>query len=202
VSVIDVFRFLDAGRLVDGELELIEPCHAHIDDVLTACTHPLTVVDAPNDAKTTREHLLNFLKAAPRGRFPGEPESQRVPSYSFWMRLRDLPRRPAPLRIAGGCTLRVGRTDGIELYYGNIGYHVYPPARGRRYAERACRLLIPLFRRHGQRTLWITCGPENVASRRTCERLGMEFLGIVPVPTDDPLFERGEREKCRYRLEM
>ena len=202
MSVIDFFRFLEPGRLVDRELELIEPCTAHVDDVLAACTHPLTVRDAPNDAKTTREHLRNFLKAAPRGRFPGGPTSDKVPSYSFWMRLRDLPRSPAPLRIAGGCTLRVGSNDGIELYYGNIGYHVYPPARGRRYAERACRLLIPLFRRHGQRTLWITCGPENHASRRTCERLGMEFLGIVPVPADDPLFERGEREKCRYRLKM
>jgi predicted acetyltransferase len=202
VSLIDCFRFLDAGRLTDGELELIEPCAAHVDDVLAACAHPLTRRDSPGDARTTRKQLKDFLAAAPRGRFPSEPEKGWVPSYSFWMRLRDLPGRPAPLRIAGGCALRVGCTDGIELYYGHVGYHVYPAARGRRYAERAVRLLLPLFRRHGLRTLWITCNPENLASRRTCERLGMEMTGIVPVPADDPLYDRGERVKCRYRLRV
>ena len=202
VSLIDVFRFHDPGRLVDGELELIEPSAAHLDDVLAACAHPLTVRDAPADAKTTRRQLRDFLAAAPRGRFHADPDKSWVPSYSFWMRLRDLPGRPAPVRIAGGCTLRVGYTDGIELYYGNVGYHVYPAARGRHYAERACRLLIPLFRRHGLRTLWITCDPDNWASRRTCERLGMTMVDIVSVPEDEPLYGRGETVKCRYRIAL
>ena len=202
MSLPDVFHFLEPGRLVDGDLELIEPCRAHVDDVLAACAHPLTVRDAPADASLTRKQLLDFLSAAPRGRLYPDADRGWVPSYTFWMRLRDLPGRPAPLRIGGGCTLRVGDTEGIELYYGNVGYHVYPAARGHHYAERATRLLIPLFRRHGLRTLWITCNPDNYASRRTCERLGMELTGILPVPPDDPLYARGDREKCRYRLRL
>lgn len=198
----DVFQFLNPGRLVDGELELVEPAKALVDDVLAACAHPLTVRDAPQDAKLTRRQILDFLAAAPRGRMPGDPEKGLVPQYSFWMKLHDLPGWPAPLRIAGGISLRVGYTDPLVLYYGNIGYHVYPPARGRRYAERACRLLLPLFQRHGLRTLWITANPENQASRRTCERLGMQLADIVPVPEGNPLYLRGEREKCRYRLDL
>ena len=91
---------------------------------------------------------------------------------------------------------------GRLILMSHLGYHVYPPARGRHLAERACRLLSGLARRHGMRTLWITCDPANAASRRTCERLGMRYVETVPVPESDPLYARGEREKCRYRLEL
>jgi len=107
-----------------------------------------------------------------------------------------------PVRIAGGLGFRVGTTHTIEMYYGHFGYHVYPPARGWHFAERSCRLLFPLALRHGIKTLWITCNPDNYASRRTCERLGGRLISIVPVPENDPLYLRGEREKCRYRIDL
>jgi tagatose 1,6-diphosphate aldolase len=59
-------------------------------------------------------------------------------------------------------------------------------------------MLFPLARAHGIRILWITCNPDNWASRRTCERLGCHLADIVPVPSDHPLYLRGDREKCRY----
>jgi tagatose 1,6-diphosphate aldolase len=107
-----------------------------------------------------------------------------------------------PIRIAGGIGLRIGSNQKIEMYYGHLGYHVYPPARGRHYAERSVRLLLPLARRHGLTTLWITCNPDNLGSRRTCEHLGATLVSIVPVPEDDTLYARGDREKCRYRLNL
>jgi tagatose 1,6-diphosphate aldolase len=88
------------------------------------------------------------------------------------------------------------------MYAGNIGYGVYPPARGHHYAERACRLLLRLARAHGMKRLWITCNPDNIASKRTCERLGCTLGGIVTVPTGHPLYLRGDREKCRYWLDL
>src|SRR5688572_14560944 len=194
------FRFIDPGPLADGELELVAPDERWVDDVLFACHHPLTRQHAPAESHATRQRLLDFLAASPLGRQPADVSKGWVPQYNFWMRLHDKLLRRAPLRIAGGISLRIGYSDPIEMYYGHIGYHVYPPARGRHYAERACRLLIPLCRRYGMRTLWITCNPDNRASRRTCERLGMELAGIVPVPDTEPLHARGEREKCRYRL--
>lgn len=201
------FHFLDPGPLIDGELELVSPDPRWFGDLLAACVHPLTVRDAPSEARTTRKQLETFLRMAPWGREPADSSAGKVPQYHFWMRVRhgapaplgtDIP----PVRIAGGIGLRVGTNHAVEMYYGHLGYHVYPPARGRRYAERSCKLLLPLARRHGIKTLWITCNPDNFGSRRTCERLGAKLVSIVPVPEDDPLYLRGEREKCRYRLDL
>lgn len=199
------FRFLSPGRLVDRELELVAPCRDLADDLLAAAHHPLTLRDAPREGNVTRDDLELFFANAPLGRDPGDPAAGRVPSYQFWMLLRHAPDRPGqqpPVRIAGGLGLRIGQNASLELYYGHIGYHVYPPARGNRYAERACRLLLPLARRHGLRHLWITCNPDNRASRRTCERLGGELIDVIPVPDGEPLYLRGDREKCRYRIAL
>lgn len=199
------FEFYDPGPLVDGELELVPPQPRWVDEVLQACRHPLTVRDAPYEARLNRDILEYFLANAPYGRDPGDASRGRVPTYHFWMLLRHGPDGPAcapPVRIAGGVGLRIGSGPTLELYYGHFGYHVYPPARGHHYAERSCRLLLPLARRHGLRTLWITCNPDNLASRRTCQRLGGSYVETVPVPDADPLYARGETEKCRYRLDL
>jgi tagatose 1,6-diphosphate aldolase len=197
------FQFLKTGPLVDGELELVAPARMWMDPLLAACADPLTQRDAPRDARTTREQLIDFLKAAPGGLQPPDARRGYVPQYHFWMRVRDsvIQDKP-PVVIAGGIGLRVGTTPAIEMYYGHIGYNVYPPARGRHFAERACRLLLPLARSHGLDVLWITCNPDNLASRRTCERLGMTLVDIVSVPPSEPLYARGDREKCRYRLRL
>jgi tagatose 1,6-diphosphate aldolase len=63
-------------------------------------------------------------------------------------------------------------------------------------------MLLPLARAHGLTTLWITCNPDNIASRRTCERIGARLVEVVDVPEGTPLYRRGERQKCRYCLEM
>jgi predicted acetyltransferase len=201
------FKFLDPFPLVDGELELVPPDPQWFESLLHACNHPLTVRDAPIDSKTTPKQLEQFLRAAPWGQEPSDTSAGRVPQYHFWMRIRQEVPPPIgtvlpPVGIAGAIGLRVGSTHAIEMYYGHFGYHVYPPARGHHYAERACRLLLPLAFQHGLKPLWITCNPDNYASRRTCERLGARLVSIVPVPQEDPLYVRGEREKCRYRLDL
>ncbi|MEO6437266.1 MAG: GNAT family N-acetyltransferase [Tepidisphaeraceae bacterium] len=186
---------------MDGDLALVAPEARWGDEVLRACAHPLTVRDAPAEAAMTRQKLHDFLKTAPAGRQEGDPAAGRVPAYHFWMRL-DPPVGDPPIGMAGGMAFRIGASAEIELYSGNIGYHVYPPARGRRLAERACRLIFPLARRHGMDRLWITCNPDNVASRRTCERLGAKLVEVLPIPMDHPFRARGETEKCRFLMEL
>jgi len=198
------FAFLDPGPLIDGELQLVMPETRWIDDLLLSCTHPQTMREAPGDANMTRAKIMDFLRAAPFGRQSGEPATGRVPAYHFWMLV---PRGVAgsgepPIRLAGGVGLRIGNNPEIEMFSGNIGYHVYPPARGHHFAERACRLLLPLARRHGMDRLWITCNPDNVASRRTCERLGAKLVDIVTIPGDHPFRMRGETAKCRFMIEL
>ena len=204
------FPFLDASRLltlIDHELELVEPSPHLVTELYAACQHPLTCRDMPAMAHTTRDGLLSFLANNPGGRSAPIPERGIAPGYTFWMRLRHVlpldPRLPPPpVAMAGSISLRIGHSGNLDWFLGHLGYHVLPPARGRGFAERACRLLLPLARAHGHAHLWITCNPENAASRRTCERLGARFIDIVPVPPDNALYAQGDRFKCRYRLDL
>jgi predicted acetyltransferase len=193
------FAFLEPGVLVDDDLELIEPNQFWIDEILRAVAHPLTLSTGEDYSSVTRPSLTKFVAAAPHGHENGDPAKARVPTYHFWMHLDPQSRPPIP--IAGTISLRVGSTSDIQLYLGNLGYGVYPPTRGRRLAERACRLLLPLARRHGLNPVWITTDPENQASRRTCERLGGRLVEIVDVPEEHPMYKRGARRKCRYRID-
>jgi len=102
----------------------------------------------------------------------------------------------------GFINLRIGRGENLVLYRGHIGYGVDPEYRGRGYAARACRLLLPLASRHSLSPLWITCDPDNIASRKTCEHLGACLVEIITVPVETEAYRAGARQKCRYRLEL
>jgi tagatose 1,6-diphosphate aldolase len=129
-----------------------------------------------------------------RSREPANKARGWVPAYHFAMRLDGVE------RAVGRLGFRVGTTHAIEHYAGHLGYEVAPAFRGNRFAERACRLVLPLARRHGFDALWITCNLDNWASRRTCERLGARFVDVVEVPRDSDLYGPGSERKCRYRL--
>lgn len=125
---------------------------------------------------------------------PVIPSRGWSPAYCFSMRVNGA--------IIGNINLRIGDTPLILLYAGHIGYSVIPDYRGHHYAERASRLLFPLAERHGMSELWITCNPDNIPSRRTCERLGGQLVEIVALPMDNEMYRIGEREKCRYRVPL
>ena len=129
-------------------------------------------------------------------RYPADPGSEYAPMYRFEMRSASYG------EAMGRIDLRVGHTSHLERYAGHIGYRVEPAYRGHHYAARSCRLLFPLARRHGLNPLWITCDPDNLASRRTCELAGGRLVGIVRVPRDDELYLLGHRRKCRYRVDL
>jgi len=100
----------------------------------------------------------------------------------------------------GLLSLRVGRSEWLERYAGPIGYVIAEPHRGNRYAARALRLVAPLAWRNGIVPTWITCNPDNLASRRTCELVGAELIETVALPPGNDMYDRGDRFKCRYRL--
>ena len=129
-------------------------------------------------------------------RATGDPTRQRVPAYRFEMR------HPGSRAALGAIDLRVGDVPHLVLYGGHIGYRVDAAHRGRHYAARAVRLLVPLARAHGMRTLWSTCNPENTASRRTCELAGAVYVETVELPPDSDMYLSGDRRKCRYRLDV
>lgn len=118
-----------------------------------------------------------------------------VPTYFFRMMSRY---SGAEL---GTINLRIGSTTHLEQYAGHIGYGVHAVHRGHHYAARSVMLLLPLARKLGLDPLWITCDPENLASRRSLEIAGAELVEIVDVPQDCGIRKfGGKMRKCRYRL--
>ncbi len=102
----------------------------------------------------------------------------------------------------GGIDLRFGH-NGTEkthstYYGGNIGYHVDAPFRGNRYAARACALLFELARERGMDRVYITCNPDNLASKRTIELVGCEFVECAQLPEHNAMYRDGDREKLIF----
>ena len=125
-----------------------------------------------------------------------DPTKGYVPAYRFLMR------RVGTRDRIGYIDLRVGETHRLRMYGGHLAYGIEPAYRGHRYAARACRLLFPLARRHGMSELWVTCNPDNAASRRTCELAGAVLVEIVDLPEDIDMYQDGDRQKCRYRVSL
>lgn len=100
-------------------------------------------------------------------------------------------------KYAGYVSLRLGES-GALYYLGHIGYRIEPEFRGRGYAGKACRLIVPLIERLGLESVVITTNTDNIPSRKTCERLGCTLERIAPVPVEYQPICAGATKKCRY----
>jgi predicted acetyltransferase len=143
-----------------------------------------------------RRYLDTDLQLVLAKTTPADPVKRYVPGYEF-----DIRETGTATRI-GSIRLRIGRTRPLIGWCGHIGYGVDEKARGRRYAARSCRLLFPLAYAHGLRTLWIMCDPKNMASWRTCEIAGGEYVNTVRVPKCTEMYEEGRRWVRRYRFDL
>ena len=122
------------------------------------------------------------------------PERQKVPCYHFDICSREGERY-------GECTLRLGYIRRV-YYGGNIGYGIDEAHRGHHYAEQACRILFRLAAAHGMDHLYISCDPDNLPSRRTCERLGGELLEIAELPENNDMREHGLERVCVFQYDL
>jgi len=126
------FKFLDPGRLVEGDFELV---------------------------------LENTC--------PLDPTAGLVPMYRFDMLLVGKGTKIGSICLRTRCTIR------LNEYGGNLSYHVDEEYHGNKYAARGCRLLFPLALSHKIDSLLITCRPDNLASRKTCELIGAELVDTI-----------------------
>jgi predicted acetyltransferase len=126
-------------------------------------------------------------------RAPADPQKGWVPAYTLSIRQKETN------ITVGEISARIGYTDDLVRYGGQIGYRVDEAHRGHRYAAKGCGLIDEIFRAHGMDVVWITCNPDNWPSRRTCEILGCTLVEIVDLPPDNNMYLGGERQKCRYR---
>lgn len=124
------------------------------------------------------------------------PENDLFPFYRFAMINTHTRER------MGRITLRIGDVSGVLRYAGHIGFDVIPEHRGHRYAARATYLVMSLARAHGLKALWIGCSEDNIASRKTCERLGGMLVETIDVPSGIDLYAQGMRKLCRYCIHL
>ncbi|MBE6109656.1 MAG: GNAT family N-acetyltransferase [Erysipelotrichaceae bacterium] len=131
-------------------------------------------------------------------------ESHREPSFSNNYVPSDIYGiflHGSSMRI-GECDIRLGMNE--ELYYaGNIGYRIYEPYRGHGYAYEAAKMLMRIAREiHGFDEIILTCSPDNIASRKTLEKLGGVLVETVNVPSWHWLYKRGETVKQIWRYDL
>lgn len=88
--------------------------------------------------------------------------------------------------------------EGVDLlYYGHVGYVIYLPYRGHRFAQKACQEMARLVKiKHPEiKSMMITCNPDNVASKATIKNLGAVYMQRVEISKDHELYHQGDYEK-------
>lgn len=123
---------------------------------------------------------------------PADKEKQFVPTYIYKITLHGQD------ESIGKIDIRIGYNE--NLYYGgHIGYGIDEAHRGNSYAAKACMIIKQVAIAHGMDKIIITCNPDNIASRRTCEKAGLTLKEIVDLPEHNDMYEEGERHKCVYQ---
>ena len=124
-------------------------------------------------------------------KIPADEEKGIAPQYEYKIC------RHGSAEKMGRLNIRIGDSERV-FYDGHIGYGIYPEYRGKHYAAKACLIARQVVVAHGMKTVTLTCDPDNVASRKTCERIGARLLEIVDMPPAAGSKNLEPRKKCRY----
>ena len=78
------------------------------------------------------------------------------------------------IMVNGKCIGRIDVRIGYSIDYyvvGQIGYGIDEPFRGNSYSTKACLALLPMLKAHGFKRILVTTDENNIASRRSCEKI-------------------------------
>ncbi len=121
-------------------------------------------------------------------------QNNYLPSYAWTILSKD--------EIVGGINLRIGYNENI-YYGGNIGTEILEKYRGNGFAKKAARMVLPVAKKHGITELYISCNPNNMASRKIMESLpNCYFIEKAILPTYNDAYLKGEREKLIYKIKI
>ncbi|KQU66438.1 hypothetical protein ASC58_15495 [Phycicoccus sp. Root101] len=82
-------------------------------------------------------------------------------------------------RVIGDVLILLEGPDGADGRQAEIGWVFAPDVAGQGYATEAARAIIEAaFREVGVHRVWAQLEPENTASSRVCERLGMRLEAV------------------------
>lgn len=97
--------------------------------------------------------------------------------------------------------MRIGHNEGF-ITEALLGYRVDELYRGHHYTGKACLLLFELAKKHYLKYVFITCRPDNYASRKTCEYAGGKLLEISQLPKEHDLRKGGDPEEGISRFDL
>lgn len=162
-------------------------------DMLIDIASPLDIEPSRLDGLCDGEITLRLDSAA-----PADPAKNHVPSYKFTVCAQNGAHGASAGTELGRCALRAGHNENT-YYGGNIGYEIFENFRGHRYAAKASRLLFTAAKMLGMNHVYITCRPDNLPSRRTCEILGGEYIETAKLPEYNDMYKSGMREVAVFR---
>ena len=140
----------------------------------------------PNDTTPVFQfqefHELNDgeIRLILKSQDPPDPVGGNAPRYGFTI-----------LHIGDdediGVVYFAADTSRRQYLRGHLSYGVSPAYAGNNYAMKACRLIKHVALAHGFSRLFIGSGRDNIASRKTIEKLGAVPVTRDDVPDDDVL---------------
>ncbi|MFV0396115.1 MAG: GNAT family N-acetyltransferase [Coprobacillaceae bacterium] len=91
-----------------------------------------------------------------------------------------------------------------ERYYdGHIGYTIEPEYRGHNYAFQATKILLDIIKEKNYKEIIITCSPDNIASKRSIQKLNAIYLETKKVPKEiQKYFQPDEKIKEIYYISL
>ena len=89
----------------------------------------------------------------------------------------------------GAVYFAVDNSSRRQYLRGHLSYGVSPAYSGHNYAMKACKLIKQVSLAHGFERLFIGSGYDNIASRKTIEKLGAVPITLSDVPDDEILQE-------------
>ncbi|QOR34390.1 GNAT family N-acetyltransferase [Clostridium sp. 'deep sea'] len=123
------------------------------------------------------------------------PEKDYVTNYLYDIRIlngRD---------SIGKLNFKVGFNHKV-YYSGHIGYQIYQAFRGKSYSAEACKLIKKIAKQLGFNKLLITNNPNNIASRKICDKIGAVLIRVAKLPPNHQLYKVGERYTCIYQWQL
>jgi predicted acetyltransferase len=133
-----------------------------------------------------------FFATSKFSRFFNKNQSD-VPRYNFKITLHGKSDK------IGYIGLKITYSNEYVKYYGQISYGIQEAYRGRGYAAKGCKLIKQVAMDHHMDVIWIMCAPDNIASRKTCEKIGCKLVELIDLLPTDELFKKGTTQVCRYR---
>lgn len=156
--------------LETDRLRLRAPTAEDVDFIAALYARP-EVVRFLGDGRTERTREQALARIERYRSFAGE-------ATGVWLASCAVDGGPRGIMLLKPIPLSAGADSGTEQEI-EIGWHLHPDAQGRGYAAEAAEALIEHARDRGLEQLLAVAHPENRASHRVAERIGMTHRGTT-----------------------